>query len=266
MENKKIAVIGAGNMGGAIIAGLVKSGSVAGADLFVSDPRESILNDIKSLGANTSDSNLDSVRNADAVILAVKPRLIPRVLQEIKSGLNESKILISIAAGVTLEDLERICDKNVPLFRVMPNTAISLQQSLTCISSSAGDKDRQFVSDLFSKLGKVIEIPEDLMAAATVLSSCGIAFALRYIRASMQGGIEIGFSSEMAQLITAQTLKGAAELILQKGLHPENEIDKVTTPGGITIAGLNEMEYNGFSSSLIQGIMKSYTKIGDSLK
>ena len=102
------------------------------------------------------------------------------------------------------------------------------------------------------------------MAAATVLSSCGIAYALRYIRAAMQGGIEIGFGAEMAQFITAQTVKGATELLLQSGHHPEREIDKVTTPMGVTITGLNEMEHKGFSSSLIQGLMASYKKIGNS--
>jgi pyrroline-5-carboxylate reductase len=114
---------------------------------------------------------------------------------------------------------------------------------------------------MFDQLGKTVEIPEELMAAATVLSSCGIAYALRYIRAAMQGGIEIGFGAEMAQFITAQTVKGATELILQTGHHPEREIDKVTTPRGITITGLNEMEHMGFSSSLIRGVMASYNKI-----
>jgi pyrroline-5-carboxylate reductase len=120
------------------------------------------------------------------------------------------------------------------------------------------------VVELFDKLGKTVEIPEELMAAATVLSSCGIAYALRYIRAAMQGGIEIGFGAEMAQFITAQTVKGATELVLQSGNHPEREIDKVTTPRGVTITGLNEMEHKGFSSSLIQGVLASYKKIDNS--
>ncbi len=114
---------------------------------------------------------------------------------------------------------------------------------------------------MFDKMGKSVVIPEEMMAAATVLSSCGIAYALRYIRAAMQGGVEIGFSAEMARDITAQTVKGAAELILQGGNHPEIEIDRVTTPGGITIAGINEMEHKGFSSSLIHGIKASYNEI-----
>ena len=133
--------------------------------------------------------------------------------------------------------------ENIPIFRVMPNTAIALQESLTCISANGKHESyKKYVFDLFNKLGKTVEIPEELMAAATVLSSCGIAYALRYIRAAMQGGIEIGFGAEMAQFITAQTVKGATELILQTGHHPEREIDKVTTPRGITITGL--MKWN----------------------
>jgi pyrroline-5-carboxylate reductase len=151
---------------------------------------------------------------------------------------------------------------DIPIFRVMPNTAIALQESLTCISANGNTaKHKDYVVELFNKLGKTVEIGEELMAAATVLSSCGIAYALRYIRAAMQGGIEIGFGAEMAQFITAQTVKGATELVLQSGNHPEREIDKVTTPMGVTITGLNEMEHKGFSSSLIQGVLASYKKI-----
>jgi pyrroline-5-carboxylate reductase len=119
----------------------------------------------------------------------------------------------------------------------------------------------KLVEELFSTVGKVVVIEEKLMDAATVLGACGTAYAMRYIRANIQGGIEIGFDAKTASLIAAQTVKGAAELLLQKGSHPEQEIDKVTTPKGCTIAGLNEMEHQGFSSSLIKGIATSYDKI-----
>jgi pyrroline-5-carboxylate reductase len=133
---------------------------------------------------------------------------------------------------------------------------------MTCISyNNAADLDVQYVFDLFSTLGKVVTIEEKLMDAATVLGACGTAYAMRYIRANIQGGIEIGFDAATASLIAAQTVKGAAELLLQKKTHPEQEIDKVTTPKGCTIAGLNEMEHQGFSSSLIKGLVASYEKI-----
>ena len=262
MENKKIAIIGIGNMGGAIARGLLKSGSVKADHIFVSDRRENILEEMRTMGVNICQDNIEAVKSTDVVIVAVKPYHIESVVDEIKNELTPEKIFISIVAGVGIDELGKIAGKEIPIFRVMPNTAIALQESLTCISANGyTEKYKGYVKELFDKLGKTVEIPEELMAAATVLSSCGIAYALRYIRAAMQGGIEIGFGAEMAQFITAQTVKGATELILQSGNHPEREIDKVTTPRGVTITGLNEMEHKGFSSSLIQGVLASYKKM-----
>jgi pyrroline-5-carboxylate reductase len=267
MENKKIGIIGVGNMGGAIAVGLLKSGFVAAPDIFVADKKESTLNEMKNFGVNTFQDNLEAAKNADVIIVAVKPYHIEGVINEIKSQLNPDKIFISIVAGVGIDALGEMAGNDIPIFRVMPNTAIALQESLTCISANGNTAPhKDYVVDLFNKLGKTVEIGEELMAAATVLSSCGIAFALRYIRAAMQGGIEIGFGAELAQLITAQTVKGATELVLQSGNHPEREIDKVTTPMGVTITGLNEMEHKGFSASLIQGVLASYKKIDNSDK
>ncbi len=262
MENKKIAIIGVGNMGGSIALGLVKSGFVLATDIFVADKKDATLEKMKALGVNAFHNNLEAAKNADVVIVAVKPYHIEGVITELKPVLAADKILISIVAGVGIDELGEMAGKEIPIFRVMPNTAIALQESLTCISSNANTAPyNDYVVELFNNLGKTVEIGEELMAAATVLSSCGIAYALRYIRAAMQGGIEIGFGAEMAQFITAQTVKGATELILQSGNHPEREIDKVTTPMGVTITGLNEMEHKGFSSSLIQGVLASYKKI-----
>lgn len=252
-------------MGSAIALGLLKSGFVPAADIFVSDRKEANLQELKDLGVNGFTNNIDAAKNADVIIVAVKPYHIEGVVKEIKPLLSPEKIFISIVAGVGIDVLGEMAGQDIPIFRVMPNTAIALQESLTCISANGNTvPHRKYVVDLFDKLGKTVEIAEELMAAATVLSSCGIAYALRYIRAAMQGGIEIGFGAEMAQFITAQTVKGATELLLQSGHHPEQEIDKVTTPMGVTITGLNEMEHKGFSSSLIQGLMASYKKIGTS--
>ena len=236
-------------------------------DIIATDKKESSLSEMKKLGVTVGVDNLEAVKAADVVLLAVKPYHIAQVIEEIKTELNSEKILMSIVAGVSISEIGEMAGKNLPIFRVMPNTAIALQESLTCISSNEKTgPNKEYVIEMFDKLGKTIEIGEELMAAATVLSSCGIAYALRYIRAAMQGGIEIGFGAEMAQFITAQTVKGATELILQSGNHPEREIDKVTTPMGVTITGLNEMEHKGFSSSLIQGVMASYKKIAPAKK
>jgi pyrroline-5-carboxylate reductase len=265
MENKKIAIIGAGNMGGAIAVGLLKSGFVPASAISIADRKESTLLKMKEQGVNTFQDNLEAAKDADVIIVAVKPYHIEAVINEIKPVLSPSKIFISIVAGVDITELEEMAGANLPIFRVMPNTAIALQESLTCISANGNTAEfNDYVVELFDKLGKTVQIGEELMSAATVLSSCGIAYALRYIRAAMQGGIEIGFGAEMAQFITAQTVKGATELVLQSGNHPEREIDKVTTPMGITITGLNEMEHKGFSSSLIQGVLASYKKIDNS--
>ncbi len=262
MNNKKIAIIGIGNMGTAIVKGLVKSNFVSPSDIHVYVRRQITLEKMELLGVTIFESNEEAVRNADVVIVAVKPYHTEGVLDEIKYVLNKDKILLSIVAGVSLKVLDEMVGMEIPIFRVMPNTAIAIQESLTCISVNGNTKAcKAYIFELFNAVGKTVEINEDLMAAATVLSSCGIAYALRYIRAAMQGGIEIGFGAEVAQFITAQTVKGAAELILQSGNHPEREIDKVTTPMGITITGLNEMENKGFSASLIQGVLASYKKI-----
>ncbi len=254
-------------MGSAIAVGLIKSGFMQPSEIIATDKRESSLEGMKKLGVNVNTDNLEAVKAAEVVLLAVKPYHIVQVIEEIKSELNSGKILMSIVAGVSVSEISEMAGKELPVFRVMPNTAIALQESLTCISSNKNAAPyKKYVIDMFDNLGKTIEIGEELMAAATVLSSCGIAYALRYIRAAMQGGIEIGFSAEMAQFITAQTVKGATELILQSGNHPEREIDKVTTPMGVTITGLNEMEHRGFSSSLIQGVMASYKKIAPAKK
>jgi pyrroline-5-carboxylate reductase len=167
--------------------------------------------------------------------------------------------------GISIAQLKELLPLGVIPFRVMPNTAVALQESMTCIASpDCTDEQNALIRELFETLGEVIFMNEELMVAATVLGACGIAFALRFIRAAIQGGVEIGFSSDMAQQIAAQTVKGAAELVLQTGHHPEQEIDKVTTPKGITISGLNEMEHQGFSSALIKGLLTSYNKINNS--
>ena len=165
-----------------------------------------------------------------------------------------------------MKDMQEIIGNNFSIFRAMPNTAIAIQESITCIASqNTTDEQNKFVTDLFNQLGKSVIIEEKLMDAATVLGACGTAYALRFIRANIQGGIEIGFNAQQASLIAAQTVKGAADLLLQKNTHPEQEIDKVTTPMGCTIAGLNEMEHQGFSSSLIRGLTSSFKKIKEGM-
>lgn len=259
---KKIAIIGGGNLGSAIAEGLLKSKFSKESEITITKRNTSTLKSLKERGIEVTDDNNAAVKKSDVIILAIKPFQVSDVLTGIKKELNSNKILISVVTGTMISEMDGIVGKKLPLFRAMPNTAIAIQESITCVCHQhAAAADIKYVIDLFSKLGKVVTIDEKLMDAATVLGACGTAYAMRYIRANIQGGIEIGFDAATASLIAAQTVKGAAELLLQKGSHPEQEIDKVTTPKGCTIAGLNEMEHRGFSSSLIRGVIASYNKI-----
>jgi pyrroline-5-carboxylate reductase len=259
---KKIAIIGGGNLGVAIAEGLLKSKFSKATELYVTKRNVSTLKELEKKGVNVTVDNSMAVEKADVIIIAVKPFQVTEVMNGIKKELTSGKILISVVTGVTTDDISSILKNKIAIFRAMPNTAIAIQESMTCICQVNANKNQiGYVEGLFSTLGKVVTIEEKLMEAATILGACGTAYAMRYIRASIQGGIEIGFDAATASIVAAQTVKGAAELLLQKNTHPEQEIDKVTTPRGCTIAGLNEMEHRGFSSSLIRGIVTSYQKI-----
>ena len=259
---KKIAIIGGGNLGTAIAEGLLKSNYAKANDIIVTRRNTSLLTNLKSKGINVTENNSEAVSKSELIILAVKPFQIAEVLEGLKSQLTAKHIVVSVVTGFLTKDIEDIITIKIPVFRAMPNTAIAIQESMTCLSyTNATAEQIELVKNMFEQLGKAVVIDEKLMDAATVLGACGTAYAMRYIRANIQGGIEIGFSAAVASLIAAQTVKGAAELLLQNGTHPEQEIDKVTTPKGCTIAGLNEMEHQGFSSSLIKGISTSYNKI-----
>ena len=264
MNNSNIAIIGGGNLGAAIAEGLIKSKFVSADKITITRRNLEALSELKKAGATVTSDNAKAIQNNDVIIVALKPYNVKEVLESLKQNFDPKKhIVISVVTGVLLKDLAAIVDHNVPIFRAMPNTAIAIQESVTCIChQGATNAQVNYVSDLFNQLGITIAIDEKLMDAATVLGACGIAYALRFIRAATQGGIEIGFDAKTANLISAQTVKGAAELLLKLNRHPEEEIDKVTTPKGCTIAGLNEMEHQGFSSSLIKGICTSYEKIG----
>ncbi|MFO7256147.1 MAG: pyrroline-5-carboxylate reductase [Bacteroidota bacterium] len=260
---KKIAIIGGGNLGTAIAEGLIISKFVKAGNITVTRRNTAPLQHLARQGVNVTTNNAEAIENSEVIIVSLKPYNVREVLKGLRSSFNPKKhILISVVTGVTLQDLAAIVDHGVPLFRAMPNTAIAIRESVTCICSvGASKKQVAYVTELFDQLGITIPIDEKLMDAATVLGACGIAYALRFIRAATQGGIEIGFDAKTANLIAAQTVNGAAELLLKGNRHPEEEIDKVTTPRGCTIAGLNEMEHQGFSSSLIKGICTSFEKI-----
>jgi pyrroline-5-carboxylate reductase len=264
MSTQKIAIIGGGNLGIAIAEGLLKSGFAKADQITITRRNVELLTPLKNRGVSVTDNNADAILKSDVIIIALKPYNVKEVLIGLKNSFDPGRhIIISVVTGVFVKDLSAIVP-NVPIFRAMPNTAIAIQESVTCLCHHEASTDQvNYVTELFDQLGITIAIDEKLMDAATVLGACGIAFALRFIRAATQGGIEIGFDAKTASLIAAQTVKGSAELLLKLNRHPEEEIDKVTTPKGCTIAGLNEMEHQGFSSSLIRGVVASYNKISN---
>jgi pyrroline-5-carboxylate reductase len=263
MKNANIAILGGGNLGTSLAKGLIGSNQFSYKNLTITEKRESRIVHLKSLGFQVTENNCEAVRKSQIIFISVKPQQFSSLAEEIKNQLTPEHILISTVTGITFKDIEAALG-NLPMLRIMPNTALEICESMTCISfKNTQAKHETEMLSLFEKMGKTMVIPEDMMDAATVVGACGIAFALRFMRAMSQGGIEIGFNSEMSQLITAQTVKGAAQLIIETTNHPEKEIDKVTTPQGITISGLNEMEHQGLSSAVIRGLITSYNKLGN---
>lgn len=258
-----ITIIGGGNLGSAIAEGLLASKFISASKLTITKRNTASLQKIQEQGASVTSNNIEAIANANYIVLAVKPFQLREIILQLKPHLNAKQhCLVSVATGVWIREMQDLIGTEYSILRAMPNTAIAIQESMTCICTQNATKAQiEFITNLFNQLGKTVMIDEKLMDAATVLAACGTAYAMRYIRANIQGGIEIGFSAPVASLIAAQTVKGAAELLLQKNTHPEQEIDKVTTPKGCTIAGLNEMEHQGFSSSLIKGVVTSYQKI-----
>ncbi len=263
MSFKNVAIIGGGNLGSSIAKGFLEAKLISPSDLSVTRRRLHLIDDLKMAGVVVTTSNVEAVKSAELIILAVKPHQVVGVMDEISDYIDSKKhVLVSVITGVSSSQLEEMFP-GIPVFRAMPNTAIALQESMTCLSSNGRyPEQEQKIKGLFDQLGVTIVINEELMGAATVIGACGIAFALRFMRAMSQGGIEIGFGAEISQLITAQTIKGASQLILESNNHPEREIDKVTTPMGVTISGLNEMEHQGFSSAVIKGLLTSFNKLG----
>lgn len=251
----KIAIIGAGNLGTSLVKGLVDSGKYQPSNFILARRNTSKLEYYKNNGYTVASNNTQAIANANIIILAILPQNIDVVLESIKEAISENQLVISLVSGVKVNDIESVLGHNIPIVRAMPNTAIAIQESMTCISTTSKWKGRvDEVRNIFELVGKTVVINEEQMTSATALCACGIAFFLRAIRAASQGGNEIDFHSDEALKMAAQTAKGAASLLIANDSHPEDEIDKVTSPKGCTIAGLNEMEHNGFSSSFIKGI------------
>ncbi len=263
MNNQTIAIIGAGNLGLAIFKGLEKGGLLETNPVILTKRDLSSLEKISQRQVMITTDNVKAVQSADVVILAVQPKQLIGVLEEIKDHIDPKRhTLVSVITAVTIAQIEQVIGKDCAIVRAMPNTAIAALQSMTCIAcNSLGQAKLGLVHSIFDCVGKTMEIHEELMQAATVVCASGIAFWMRFIRATTQGGVQLGFDAEDAQQIAVQTCLGAASLLADNGGHPEKEIDRVTTPQGCTISGLNEMEHHGLSSALIKGLVTSFERI-----
>ncbi len=260
MSAKRIAVIGTGNLGNSLVQGFLSS--MEGKYITATDRDVHSIAHLKDLGVHVTDNNIEAIQNSDIILFAIKPYVIKELLSELQPHFTDKHVVVSLAASIPLSELEACVAPFTNILRVMPNVAAAVAQSASCISrNKATDEALQAVVDTFNRIGSTTIIHESLMSSATVLAGCGTAFVLRFIRAMAQAGVQIGFDSDTATEIATQTVKGAAEILCTNGNHPEAELDKVTTPKGITITGLNEMENQGFSASLIQGMLTAYNKI-----
>jgi pyrroline-5-carboxylate reductase len=261
----KFAIIGAGNMGGALARGLALGTIVRTEDICVSNPSDGKLKSLKESfpAMRVTNDNRACIKGADVIVLAVKPWILDNVIREILPEIDaERQTVCSMAGGIGLEQLKaKFAPMTLPLYYLIPNTAIAQRESMTFMSSANSTAEMDsFLLSVFRELGDAMLVEERLMNAGMVLASCGIANALRYVRAATEGGVQLGFRAREAQHIVAQTLRGAASLLDVEDAHAEAEIDKVTTPGGLTIRGLNAMEQAGFTNAVIQGLMAAIPK------
>jgi pyrroline-5-carboxylate reductase len=257
----KIAIIGTGNLGSSIAKGLITNNAIT--TLFLTKRNvKGLVNFEGYKNVFLTADNKEAIQQSDIIIFAVQPAHLEKILTEVQSFLTEKHVLISTITGFSISRIEGLVGSDQFIIRAMPNTAIAVGKSMTCICSNEKGKQRLAIAEaIFNRLGTTISIPEQQMQAATVVCASGIAFWMRLIRATTQAAIQLGFDAEEAQKLAMFTCEGAANLLITSGNHPEQEIDRVTTPNGCTIEGLNEMEHKGLSSSLIQGMVASFDKI-----
>lgn len=260
----KIAIIGTGNLGYSIALGILNQTNFYYEQLYLTKRNTSALQTLRKLSkVCISSDNKKAVADSDVILITVQPNQLQKVLEEIKTVLNPEKhIVISCVTGRKIAEIEKVLGNDLAIIRSMPNTAIAVGQSMTCLSANTkGIKNMGLAKTIFEALGATMCIEEKLMQAATVICASGIAFWMRLIRATAQGAVQLGFEAKQAQELAMHTCLGSASLLVKSGNHPEQEIDKVTTPSGCTISGLNEMEQQGLSAALIRGLVTSFNKI-----
>lgn len=258
LNDKKIAIIGTGNMGEALISGLIVSGSSKPKRIICTDVRESKLEIIKKkYGVRTATNNVQAVKASDIIIYAVKPQIIAAVLKETAKSLDMSKLVISIAAGVPMAAIESCLNKDLRLIRVMPNIAASVKEAASAIAAGehATKEDIDLAMAIFNSIGKSIFLKENyLMDAITGLSGSGPAYIFLIVDALADAGVKMGLSREESLFLATQTVLGAAKMLMETQEHPGQLKDRVTSPGGTAIAGLATLEEGGLRTTLIHAV------------
>ncbi len=260
MSEKMIGFIGAGKMGGAIIKGLLSSGFAKKEDIIASEATEQLAEKTsKSLGISVITDNKELVQKSDVIIFATKPFVIKEVLKNASSEITTQKLVLSIAAGVSVDSIESIIGQDIPIIRVMPNTPALVNEGMTAISrnSSVSEDQIQYAKKLFSNVGRCIEVPEKHLDSVTGISGSGPAFFYLIIEALADGGVKMGIPKQEALELAAQTALGAAKMVLESGKHPSILKDEVTTPGGCTAVGLSVLENEGVRAALIETVEKT---------
>jgi pyrroline-5-carboxylate reductase len=263
-DMKRIAVLGAGNIGAALIGGILKGGVADREHLLATDLNAERVQEIAERFsiAVTVGGNREAVQAAEVIILAVKPYTLPGVLVEIRDVLRDDQILISVAAAVPIALIEKLIARRLPIFRAMPNIPVVVDEGATAVTSNGVGtaEQRRLVENILAAVGYVVFVEEEMMHAVTALSGSGPAYIYMVIEALIEGGLKMGLSRAIATRLTEQTVLGAAKLVRETGLHPAILKDQVITPGGVTISAIHELEKHGLRSMLISAIETATAK------
>ncbi|KFD57261.1 hypothetical protein M514_01772 [Trichuris suis] len=252
-----VGFIGAGNMAQALVRGMTASGKLKASQLFASAPQWDTVNldKMKKMNIRTTSDNAQVVQESAVILLAVKPGIVREVCNEIQwlSTPANEKLLVSIAAGISIADIEQFCPAGYRVARVMPNTAVAVMEgtSLFCLGRTCKAEDHQLIEDIFSSVGYALEIPEQLFDAAAGLSGCGPAYMYLTLEALAEGGVKLGLSRDVALKLAAHTMRGAATMAIETGTHPGILREEVESPGGATVCGVHELEKHAYRSALI---------------
>ncbi|XP_063777204.1 pyrroline-5-carboxylate reductase 3 isoform X1 [Pseudophryne corroboree] len=256
MEEKRIGCIGAGKMARGVLGGIIAAGKVPVKHITVSAPSDTNLGYFQDQGCNTTHSNVSVLYKCDIIFLATKPHLIPTVMAEISSAVTSNHVIISMAAGVSLQRLEKLSPPGTKILRMSPNLPCLIQEGAVVFSrgSCAEQQEADMLKGLLSECGMCEETPESYIDIHTGLSGSGVAYVYMFAEALADGAVKMGMPSDLSRRIAAQTLLGAAKMILETGDHPAKLRSDVCTPGGTTIHGLHELEKGGLRATVMNAV------------